>query len=34
MLPVVDEAGTFLGVVTADAILRLDEILDETEGGR
>ncbi|MEM8903734.1 MAG: chloride channel protein [Actinomycetota bacterium] len=34
VLPVVDEAGTFLGVVTADAILRLDEILDETEGGR
>ncbi|MEO1060875.1 MAG: chloride channel protein [Actinomycetota bacterium] len=34
VLPVVDESGRFLGVVTADAILRLDEILDETEGGR
>ena len=31
-LPVTDDAGTFIGVVRADDILRLDEILDETEG--
>ena len=31
-LPVTDEHGTFIGVVRADDILRLDEILDETEG--
>jgi CIC family chloride channel protein len=31
-LPVTDDDGTFIGVVRADDILRLDEILDETEG--
>ena len=31
-LPVTDDVGTFIGVVRADDILRLDEILDETEG--
>ena len=31
-LPVTDEVGTFIGVVRADDILRLDEILEETEG--
>jgi len=31
-LPVTDDDGTFIGVVQADDILRLDEILDETEG--
>ena len=31
-LPVTDDDGTFIGVVQADGILRLDEILDETEG--
>ena len=31
-LPVTDDGGTFIGVVRADDILRLDEILDETEG--
>jgi len=32
LLPVVDEAETFIGVVVADDILKLDEILDETGG--
>ena len=31
-LPVTDDDGTFIGVVRDDDILRLDEILDETEG--
>ena len=31
-LPVTDDDNTFIGVVRADDILRLDEILDETEG--
>jgi len=31
-LPVTDDDGSFIGVVQADDILRLDEILDETEG--
>ena len=31
-LPVTDDDSTFIGVVRADDILRLDEILDETEG--
>ncbi|WP_420638077.1 chloride channel protein [Candidatus Poriferisocius sp.] len=31
-LPVTDDTGTFIGVVRADDILRLDEILEETEG--
>ncbi|MDE0217097.1 MAG: chloride channel protein [bacterium] len=31
-LPVTDDDGTFIGLVRADDILRLDEILDETEG--
>jgi len=31
-LPVTDDGGTFIGLVRADDILRLDEILDETEG--
>ena len=31
-LPVTDDLGTFIGVVRADDIVRLDEILDETEG--
>ncbi len=31
-LPVTDDDGTFIGVVRVDDILRLDEILDETEG--
>lgn len=30
VLPVVDSTGRFLGVVSADTILKLDEILDET----
>lgn len=30
LLPVVDRDGTFIGVVTADDIVKLDEILDET----
>ena len=33
VLPVVDVTGRFLGVVTTDDILKLDEILEETEGG-
>ena len=32
LLPVVDDAQTFIGVVLADDILKLDEILDETGG--
>ena len=32
VLPVADETGYFVGVITADAIVRLDEILDETGG--
>ncbi len=31
-LAVTDDHGTFIGVVRADDVLRLDEILDETEG--
>jgi len=31
-IPVTDVSGKFVGVVTADAILKLDEILEETEG--
>lgn len=32
VLPVVDSSGAFIGVVAADDILKLDEILDETGG--
>jgi CIC family chloride channel protein len=32
LLPVVDDAQSFIGVVMADDILKLDEILDETGG--
>jgi CIC family chloride channel protein len=32
LLPVVDDSQTFIGVVVADDILKLDEILDETGG--
>jgi len=31
-IPVTDGTGRFVGVVTADAIVKLDEILDETSG--
>jgi CIC family chloride channel protein len=31
VLPVVDTSGTFVGVVHADEVVRLDEILEETE---
>ena len=31
VLPVVDTSGTFVGVVHAEEVVRLDEILDETE---
>jgi predicted transcriptional regulator len=32
VLPVVDPDGTFVGIVTEAEIVRLDEILDQTEG--
>ena len=31
-IPVTDGTGRFVGVVTADAIVKLDEILEETSG--
>ena len=30
LLPIVDGDGAFIGIVTADDIVKLDEILDET----
>ena len=32
LLAVTDAEGTFIGVVTADDVIKLDEILDETGG--
>jgi IMP cyclohydrolase len=32
LLAVTDGDGAFIGIVTADEILKLDEILDETGG--
>ena len=32
-MAVTDNEGNFIGVVRADDILKLDEILDQTEGG-